>query len=56
MRNPARQHAEPLSPDVLRLVEGIARMLAREDHEREIATGRDLGSDIRPAGSPEPSP
>ena len=41
---PARQHQEPLSPEILRLVEGIALTLAQEHHALEIA-GKGLGED-----------
>jgi len=41
MSRAARQCPEPLSPDVLRLVEGIALTLAQEHHAAELR-GKEL--------------
>jgi hypothetical protein len=44
VKTAARKPEIPVSPDLLRLVEGIALTLAQEDHARETQ-GKGLGGD-----------
>lgn len=53
MNQHSRQHLQPLPADILLLVEGIARTLAREDHEQEITRqGLSKAGRVRSDGPP----
>ena len=40
MSRPQRDNNEPLDPAVISLVDALARMIAREDHERDRSVSR----------------